>query len=410
MSPFRKAPVTAECIIVCTALFVICHAQGWDGTRFRDSQRQWGAALALQVVPLDDNPPEAIHRQLQGPFDLWDGEWWRIPISAFHHGDFLHLLFNSFAAWSLGWRLERRWGSWRYALFLVPAIVIPLMLEVLFGNTAIGFSGATCAMLGALIVDQKVKPRDTDLPDEAILVMLGLLLLAIPATVFDIVQVANVAHVSGVCYGWLAASCCSGPRSNWILRTGFVTSHLLLIPGLWLAIHPMYNGRYLWYLADRDRRISPLEREPLLKTAVKLDPSLTGVWLRLANYRMIEGNPQAAWTVLIEALALNPADEDLCEGVRRVWRRLPFGSERDAAEAEVRRVFGDRAPDWIRLIRNTRLIAKSPPRVSTEQTLDPKLFPLDRSVNLHWKPHHPAHEPPVVDPDRPDSALEGTAL
>lgn len=410
MSPFRKAPVTAECIIVCAALFVVCHAQGWDGTRFRDAQRQWGAAVTLQVVPPNDNPPEAIHRQLQGPFDLWDGEWWRIPLSAWHHADFFHLLFNCCAAWTLGWRLERHWGSWRFALFLLPAITIPLVMEVLFGQTAIGFSGAICAMLGALIVVQKLKPSDTDLPEEAILVMLGLLLIAIPATALEVIQIANVAHISGVVYGWLVASCCCGPRSNWILRTGFVTGHLLVIPALWLATHPINNGKYLWYLADRDHRTPPTKREPLLKQAVEIDPSLTGIWLRLANYRMAEGNPQGAWTVLIEALSLNPADEDLCEAVRRVWRRLPFGSERDIAEAEVRRVFGDRAEEWTRLIRNSRLRSKSSTRIATEQPQDPKDFPLDRPVNLHWQPNPPAHDSPVLDPDQPDSALEGTAL
>ncbi len=416
MRPLRTAPVTAECLIVCTALFVICQAQTFEEIRYRDSQRQWGAALALQLVPAHEGPIEPIHRQLQGPFDLWDGQWWRIFINGFHHVNAVHLLMNFSSAWILGRRLERRWGSLRYALFLLPAVFIPLLIEFILGNAAVGFSGAICAMLGALMVLQNVDPRDDDIPDEAIQLTLGLILLGIPATALDLIHIGNAAHISGLVYGWLVAWMFCGAGSRLVFaRTGFVAAHLLLIPAAWVAMHPLNNGRYLWYLADRDPRVGPLEREPLLKLAIHADPSLTGVWLRLASYRIAEQNLPAAWTVLIEGLSHNPSDVDLFEEARRVWRRLPHGPYRADAEAELHRVFGDRAPVWFRQIRNTKLASVKPATHKSAKSpvpaLDPRDFPLDRPLDLQWEPKRREQEaPPQVDPNRPDSAAEGTVL
>lgn len=445
MSPLRAAPVTAECLIICSALFVICHARSLDparfnhverwaegvdpqmeraarraramfsGLRFEDAQRQWGAAVVLHINSNSDEPPTPLQRQLFGTFDLWDGQWWRIPLSAFHHANLLHLLMNGAAAWFLGKRLERRWGSLWYTLFLVPAIVIPLLIEFVIGHAALGFSGAICAMLGALLVLQQLEPRDDDISDESIAFMLGLILLGIPATALEIMPIANAAHIAGVVYGWSAAWIFCGPGSRFsIARPAFLFAHLLVIPGLWLTTHPVNNGRYLWYLAERDAQSAPLRREPLLQRAIQADPGLAGIWLRLAQHRLIEGELQEAWTLLIEGLSHNPGDADLMADVRRVWRRLPYGQEREIAISELRRVFGSRADAWAKQIREPQLASAgqhSQPAKTNEPDIDPRQFPLDKPIDLDWQPDRPQPADPVpVDPDQPDSAAEGTAL
>ena len=90
MRLLRVAPVTAECLFVCSALFAACLAQSWEGQHFRDVQREWGANTTLQVFAIKGDRREAVDAELNGPFDLWDGQWWRIPISAFHHADIAH--------------------------------------------------------------------------------------------------------------------------------------------------------------------------------------------------------------------------------------------------------------------------------------------------------------------------------
>lgn len=382
--------------------------------RYGDAQRLWGAAVSLGY-PNSDGTADVVRRQWKGPFDLWDGEWWRIPVSAFHHGDLVHLLLNCSAAWMLGRRLEQRWGSLRYALFLGPAIMISMVAETISGNSAIGFSGAICAILGALIVVQPQDPRPDDVQQEVIVFSLGFILLGIPFNAMELssIQVANTAHFTGLAYGGLTAWACCGSASRSVLvRVAFYASHLLILPATWLATHPLTNGRYLWYLADRDLNISPQQREALLELAVRTDPSLTAIWLRRADSRLAEGNIQAAWSIIVTGLMHNPTDADLFEAARALWRRVPQGPERDVAEGELKRVFGDQAEIWSKQIRNPRLIANASNReeLEKEPELNPKDFPLDQSIDLHWEPKRIEPKPPVLDPDQPESASEGTTL
>ena len=89
----RASPITALCLGICMALPVVCAGQTWNGVRWGDTQREWGAAVNLQrIIPgsLDESPD----LRLVGPFDLWNGDWWRIPCNAFHHVGFLHFTTN----------------------------------------------------------------------------------------------------------------------------------------------------------------------------------------------------------------------------------------------------------------------------------------------------------------------------
>lgn len=50
-----------------------------------------------------------------------DGEWWRLITTLFVHQDFFHLLINLSTFFGYGRRLERLWGSWRFALIYLFA-------------------------------------------------------------------------------------------------------------------------------------------------------------------------------------------------------------------------------------------------------------------------------------------------
>lgn len=342
-----------------------------------------------------------------GPIDLWTGQWWRIPVSALHHADLAHVLVNCVLAWSVGAWLEQRWGSIRFALFLVPATFVPMLAELATGSVVIGFSGTVCAIFGAVIALQQIEPRPDDFSDESIQLALGLLLLGIPLAALGALDVANTAHVTGIVYGWFTAWVLCGPfPRTTLIRLCFAAAHLILVPVLWLTTHPIGSGRYLWYLAER----SP-HREKLLKVAVDTDPGLGGAWLRLADLRAADGQPLAAWTIVLRGLTFNPTDAGLIEEARRLWLRLKPGQERELAEAELDRVFGKQATPWSDAIRNRRAAPEPAAPVSLEIKLDPKLFPLDRPIELEWEPRAFGNEPgPRHEPERPDSAGEGTVL
>ena len=413
MSPLRATPITVEYLVICAALFAVCMVRSFEGARFGDAQREWGAVTNLQVFAIRGDRREAVDPDLNGPFDLWDGEWWRIPINAFHHADAAHLLMNCLAAWLLGSRLERRWGSFRFAVFLLPSLFVPLLAEFVIGHTAVGFSGAICAMLGALIALKQFDDEDI-LPDQAVQFGIAFLVLGVWATVLDVIQIANVAHFVGLGYGWFATWAMCGPfRSAGAIRMLFVLAHIGLYPLTCYAVQPIGNGRYHWYMADR--LPDPRLKTRTLQFAVQCDPSLTGVWLRLADGELIQGDTLAAWQALLEGLSHNPTRRELLEAVRRVWRRISPGIERMEAELELQRIFGERSNDWLTQIKQTAPVSATPDLEELDEPRkgedDSRRFPLDQKIDLDWQPDvaKPA-PPPLFDPQAPGSAVEGTAL
>ncbi|MCX7393356.1 MAG: rhomboid family intramembrane serine protease [Planctomycetales bacterium] len=407
----RSSPITVLCLGICMALPVVCAGQTWNGVRWGDTQREWGAAVNLQrIIPgsLDESPD----LRLVGPFDLWNGDWWRIPCNAFHHVGFLHLVFNGYSAWFLGKRLERHWGSWRYAVFLLPALFIPLLAEFLIGHIAFGFSGGICAMLGALIAIRQFR-NETILSALEVQCGLAFLVFCVWVTIVDLANIANVAHLVGLAYGWTAAWCMCGPlRLPVLCRSIFILTHVLLLPMTLATIQPTGSGRYNWYLADR--LTDPLHQEQTLRLAVKCDPTLAGVWLRLGDGQLLMNDTPVAWRTFLEGLSFNPSHDKLLEGTGRVWRRLPLGESRIDAERELRRVFGDQADGWLNQIRHLSLNPRTGANVSHWQPWrepDSPHFPLDQTIDLQWEPFHSGEDlPREFDPIWREDAVEGTTL
>jgi membrane associated rhomboid family serine protease len=128
------------------------------------SQVLLAAFVVLFLLPLLQGENIAGDRisSLHQRFALWapavaDGEWWRLVTSGFLHFGLIHLLFNSWAIWSVGQSLERGLGRWRFvSLFLVsvlggsagalllsgPGTVTAGASGGLFGLFAAGFMGS----------------------------------------------------------------------------------------------------------------------------------------------------------------------------------------------------------------------------------------------------------------------------
>ena len=141
----------------------------------------------------------------------------------------------------------------------------------------------------------------------------------------------------------------------------------------------------------------------MLERAIQLDPSLTGVWLRLFEQQMIESHFPEAWKLAIEGLSSNPSSIELMEAARRAWRRLAHRPQRDAAELELRAVFGERSTVWLTQIRGNP--SQSVPGNLDEPVLDPRDFPIDRPMDMEFELPRPAPQPV----DRP-YAIEGTSV
>ena len=411
----RLAPVTAESLIICLAVYFGCVFQSFaDHEPFSEAQRGWGAICSLHLPAIHDGVRRSTDSELYGPFDVWSGEWWRIPITAFHHSNFIHLALNLAAAWYLGHRLEQRWGSFAMALFLIPALCIPVMSELCFGNAVLGFSGAICAMLGALNV---LRPFDDELarsfPSEASEFGMIMIVLGCLATAFDLYPCANIAHLTGFCYGSLIAFMIGGPFQRvFLLRISVILAHVWLLPALLLVVHPYWIGRYHWYQATCEK--SPQRAEKILERAVKCDSSLAGAWLLWSQFAERRNDLSEAWRRLVEGMSNSPSSPPLMDSTRRLWRHLDSRQRRDA-ELALGRVFGRRSAAWLAQIRRQASVE----RIESEEEslispakVDLSAWILDQKIELpSWKVVGEPSDPPLkINKDHGDDAAEGERL
>lgn len=372
LRPWR-APITTLSQIGLVGMFAVTFGMTDVSQRpLWELRRQWGGIEVLQFVSQDGANSRIIDANLEGPFDLWDGEWWRIPVSNFHHADFLHLLMNIGAVSYFGTILEARWGSFKYLVLIIGSLFVVLLPEYLAGRIALGYSGVACAIFGALWAIRHRDPAVQQfLTNEVILSTLTALACMVVLTLVEVLPVANGAHAAGLIYGYLAASAGAvGQSWRGVQRLAFWAAHLGLIYPYWMVTHPKWNGRYDWYLADspgkHGRRGEPdwdgLER------AVAKDPTLTEVWRKLADRALEEQDLLTAWKQLIRGLAAAPSDAEQWNRCRALWRRMCITPDAKAAQQFVDEQFG---PEATNVMRELRRIISPPVLIAPGQPVQP---------------------------------------
>lgn len=412
-----RSPMTTFMLIVLSTVFA--GTEAWSETEQSfDLRRTWGVVARLTWVNTTADRSEIWFEELYGPFQLWDGEWWRIPLSAFHHNGFSHLFLNSLFLAVYGAILEEHWGSLRYACFLCGALLVSLLTEFLLEHYALGFSGVGCAIFGALCALRPVSPRIAGrLSPEHVAGMLTLLVILWLWTEIGVLSIANVAHLTGLVYGWLAGTVASTSWSRpWLAVVAFAFAHALLIGPYWLAMHPVWNGRYHWYLATRGpggKPQNPADTD-LLRKAVARDPSLSEVWILLGEDAQRQQRSLDGWRDVLRGLQHSPTNPDLLQAARKLWRRLAVTGDRAAAESAVTDAFGARANVWLKQFRRISppplLIAPDrPPRLPEkieEELVTPE---WTEAYDLWWWRADPTRTRPIPHDD-PRSASEGELM
>lgn len=395
---FRFAPVTFSLLAASVVLFIAVEMAESRIEDPRGARHVFGMVVMLGFGKSDE---------VSGPFALWDGPWWRwlrIPASAFHHANLMHLFFNVSTLWVLGPLLERRMRRAAYLGFWFFASLVPLLPEYFLGTTPLGLSGVACAMFGWCLIERQFDPAIARrLPEQAIRSFWFFLFLMLGLTAFNVLQIANVAHFTGVAYGWLNARA-AHHRTG---RRAWIAGHALLPIVVYLLLHPFWNANYHALLGRRAEDSS--EAVPHFREAVRLNPALPSVWLSLANERARSGDFLAAWRLLLDGLRHNRSSSVLTDAARRVWMMLP-NDEREAARAEVQTVFAGDAREWSERLRMT-----DAPRSVSESMLrelpgDGERSPGgDDSSKLSGRRGRKQPAKPV-DPDQIDSAAEGRTL
>ena len=158
------------------------------------------------------------------PLEIWFALWplasghfmpWQVVSYGFLHGDTLHLFFNMLGLWMFGAELEQMWGSRRYWQFLLAAVLVAalsqLLITLLAGSNVptVGASGALFGLLlafGMLFPNRTIMPLFPPIPMKArtfVLVFGGLELM------FGLLGgtgIAHFAHLGGMLGGWLLIS------------------------------------------------------------------------------------------------------------------------------------------------------------------------------------------------------------
>ncbi|MCS6840725.1 MAG: rhomboid family intramembrane serine protease [Roseiflexus sp.] len=138
------------------------------------------------------------------------GQYYRFLTAMVLHGGLAHLLFNSFALYSLGFETERLFGAQRFlAIYMIAGLGGGVASYALNPNPSVGASGAIFGLVGALIAFYIVARRALGGIARQQLGSLIFITLINLALGFTSPYIDNNAHIGGLLtgalLGWLLA-------------------------------------------------------------------------------------------------------------------------------------------------------------------------------------------------------------
>ncbi len=192
-----------------------------------------------------------------GPFDLLNGEWWRLGTSCFVHFGAVHLLVNMLALGMMGPLAELLWGRSRLLVIYLIAglagscLAMALHPTDLENGTVVmlaGASGAICGVLVALLTWLMLYRDFLPAPVAADLFRRLSTALLLTAGISLFPNVSWQGHLGGAVGGFIAAVLLNAARFGDRRQTraasiGLVLVPLLCVGGLILAID---SGRHGW--------------------------------------------------------------------------------------------------------------------------------------------------------------------
>lgn len=136
-----------------------------------------------------------------------EGEWWRVLTAAFLHGSIPHILFNMYALYLFGPRMELQVGTVPFGLLYLASAAGGGAASYIFGpelQVAVGASGAIFGLFGAWLF-AAYKLRATPAGRSMFNQLAGLLLINLALPLF-IPNIDWRAHVGGLLTGVVIAA------------------------------------------------------------------------------------------------------------------------------------------------------------------------------------------------------------
>lgn len=191
----RSAAFTTSMIAICWLVFVL------------DSLSPKTQGIGEITLRLSLLPDEVLH-----------GQWWRLLTYGFVHANLWHILVNSIALFQAGDFVEYVYGSRRYAVIYVVALLggglAAYMATVGTASLTLGASGAIMGIFGAMaVLAFRLPPLRKELLRAAVVPVI--LTLGIG---FFTPGISNAAHLGGLLSGIIAASLITPVHGRDIIR------------------------------------------------------------------------------------------------------------------------------------------------------------------------------------------------
>lgn len=185
------------------------------------------------ALAFTDIPPERL-----GAIDssaVWDGAYWGLVSSTFVHFDILHIAFNLYWMWVLGRVLEARIGPVRMVVFYVASAFVSSSMELaVSGDQGIGMSGVGYAIFGYMWASRGKYEEFRAAVSGLAGLFVGWAVLCIVLTHFDVLNIANVAHFSGLAFGGLVGLADAASSGRRLAGAGAATLIALsIVPLFW---------------------------------------------------------------------------------------------------------------------------------------------------------------------------------
>ncbi|MDA0809876.1 MAG: rhomboid family intramembrane serine protease [Planctomycetota bacterium] len=403
-----RLPMTCLLILVSCFLYALSVSASYSAGSVSGLVVKPGA---LNLLLLTDFP------DVNGMFKLWEGEWWRLTVSAFHHGNLIHLMMNMLAFWMFADLLEPKLGKLRYFVFCVAAATFSMLPEAALNQSAVGISGMIFAQFGLILV---VRRHDEDIAERLhpslVPICFVSLFVCIPLTIFMDLPIANGAHLFGLLYGAIVGWLCYEfrLRSRLASGAGLMVIHSGLILAILALMRPTWDGRYFaWRAITQTQSLADWQK------AVELNPSLETGWRYLAEHYVATGDRHKAWVTVLKGARLNRSTTKLDGLARYVWQQFDSAIDRAVALDEVQQVFGDEHEAWIERFElplpsqtsSTVLAELAFPDLPATSTvrLD-ALLDVPAEVSGITRPLPAIFPPGTVNPDHPESARLGVSL
>lgn len=231
---------------------------------------------------------------------LFRSKPWGLITNAFVHVDFIHLAFNMYWLWLLGSAFERTVGPWLWMAFVLAAALVSSGFQLYSGHGGIGFSGVGYALCAYMWFTRERFPLFAQVVTQQVINLFVVWGLAcIPLTYLGILNVGNVAHLSGFVFGLTCAGATILPKYRTAIYAALLSFGVVSVGSLF------WNPKSLDWNARR------------AEAAVK-----TQNWDSAINhYRAIlemEPNEAWAWQGLAEIYAYRDQKSEYREAVSRL--------------------------------------------------------------------------------------------